>query len=172
MWLTQPLPPRPAGPVWLCWLFLAGRGTCPAGQGLFLRAPRCPPPPCLLLVGPAALWGVRRCGGHLVPDHPGQGALAPSPGASPRDLCSLDSRTGRQWPPHPPSAGSGGHVVTHFLLPLQQALSSGPPRTVPAGSGQAECQGSRRGAGGDGEELLSPAERIFQVLSAEVTSSL
>ncbi|XP_022371934.1 DNA (cytosine-5)-methyltransferase 3-like isoform X2 [Enhydra lutris kenyoni] len=54
-----------------------------------------------------------------------------------------------------------------------QALGPGSPRRiVPAGSGQAEDKAPRPGTCQAGEELFSPPERIFQVFSTELTSSL
>lgn len=175
MWLAQPLSPARPPAVWLCSLTAPPRwkGDPPSRPGSVPKDPPLSPtsPPashrtCCSLGGSGgvgatsspttqatALWAPLRV---LPRETPAVWTGAPA-GSSPR--------------PPPVSSGPGGHGATHFLSPLQQALSSGPPRPVPAGSGQAESPGRRRAASPGGEELLPAPERILQVLPAGLASS-
>lgn len=86
---------------------------------------------------------------------------------------------GRLWPPWGGESSWGplpaflpGGCVSQPFCPLQQARGAGSGGgDGPAGSGLSASKGLWRGAGQAAEELLPPAQRIFQVFSPEPTSS-
>lgn len=99
------------------------RGPIQLGQGSVLEVSL-----CLLLAGPAPLWGRREVWGPFCPYCPGHGRSGLFKGC----LAETSALSGEMHqtafgPPRPPSSLAWGHVVHHWsLLPLSFAAGIRP----------------------------------------------